>query len=103
MNSGRPSTGTLICAIILIIALAVENQKLFWAPPLPVDVPLSIEIPENDIPYTCPKQTEDGEINLLLKPVDVCNPKPNIISNPLNYYLPQKSSTSLDFVKNSTL
>ncbi|CEF71261.1 Hypothetical protein SRAE_X000058800 [Strongyloides ratti] len=102
MNSNQPFASTLICVIILIITIAVQNQKLFWTPPLPINVPLTIEIPENDIPYECPRTFDDGEISLLLKPINTCNPLPIISMNPLNLYSPQKSLKLWKYAKNST-
>uniref|UniRef100_A0A0K0E4S9 Envelope glycoprotein n=1 Tax=Strongyloides stercoralis TaxID=6248 RepID=A0A0K0E4S9_STRER len=102
MNSNQPLVGTLICVIILIITIAVQNQKLFWTPPLPMNIPLSIEIPENDIPYECPRTIGDGEISTLLKPINTCNALPNIVKNSLNFYSPQKSLNLWNSAENFT-
>uniref|UniRef100_A0A0N5A3W5 ZP domain-containing protein n=1 Tax=Parastrongyloides trichosuri TaxID=131310 RepID=A0A0N5A3W5_PARTI len=103
MSLGKPSIASLICTIILIIAITVDNQKLSWNPPLPLDVPLSIEIPDNNIQYEeCPRIPGNGEVSLLLKIEDTCNPIPNFIISPLNCYAPQKSSKLLNFAKNSS-
>uniref|UniRef100_A0AC35TX43 Uncharacterized protein n=1 Tax=Rhabditophanes sp. KR3021 TaxID=114890 RepID=A0AC35TX43_9BILA len=96
---GSQTPSPILFIFVLLVAISAAGQKLYWSPPLPTNIPLSIQIPTEDYPECARQHFPPNELDLLIQ---TCPQSPNFVLNPLNWYVPQKSSNFQSSTFNSS-